>query len=147
MAGKGGKIGAGARGGKSLSVNITIEGVDKTSDEFKRARRDFNSQIRDVMVRVGTSEILPAMTPGLPGWAKMYVLRERSGVFFGSRTRGPMNRALGWLDFGGKRPMDSQRRTGPKVIVKTLDRKRARIDEATLEALMDAFPDALTKGV
>lgn len=147
MAGKGGKIGAGARGGRGLTVSAVIEGDDLTIEQLRRARRDFNGQIRDIMVRVGTSEILPAMTPGLPGWAKMYVLRERSGVFFGSRTRGPMNRALGWLDFGGKRPMDSQRRTGPKVIVKTLDRKRARIDEATLEALMDAFPDALTKGV
>lgn len=141
------KIQAGARGGRSISVGIEIEGLDKTSDEFKKARRDFNAKIRDVMQHVGQQEILPLMTPGLPGWAKMYVLRERSGVFFGSRLRGDMNRALGWMDFGGKRPMDSQRRTGPKVIVKTLDRKRARIDEATLEALLDAFPNALTKGL
>ena len=139
MATKGGKIGAGTRGGRSIDVRIVIEGADKTSDEFKQARREMNARIRDVMVRVGTREVLPLMTQGLPSWARMYVLRERSGVFFGSRQRGDMNRALGWLDFGGKRPDDSQRRTGPHVIMHALDRKRPRIDEATLEALGEAF--------
>jgi hypothetical protein len=132
------KVSAGG-GGRSLSVDIEVEGVEKTSQEFREARSKVNAKIRDVMQKVGQHEVLPIMASGLPGWAKMYVLRERSGVFFGSRARGEMNRALGWWDFGGKRPMDHGRRTGPHVIVKALDRKRDRIDEATLKALMDAF--------
>jgi hypothetical protein len=139
MAARGGKIGAGAGGRGSIDVNIRVEGVAKTSQEFKDARRGFNRQIRDVMVKVGTREILPLVESQLPSWARMYVLRERSGVFIGSRQRGPMNRALGWWDFGGRRPMDSARRTGPHVIVKALDRRRDHIDRAVLDALLDEF--------
>lgn len=134
----------GTRGGRGIDVSIRIEGLDKTSDEFKQARRQFNSAIRDVMNRVGEREVLPTVRSGLPATfggkdTAMFVQRERSGVFIGSKLRGNLNRALGYFDFGGKRPLDSQRRTGPKVIVKTLDRKRDRIDDAVLKELLDTF--------
>lgn len=138
------RISAGSGSRRGIDVNIRIEGADKTSDEFKRARRQFNGAIRDVMVRVGTREVLPTVRSGLPHQfggkdTGMFVQRERSGVFISSRLRGSLNRALGWWDFGGKRPLDSARRTGPKVLLKELDRKRDRIDDAVLAELLKTF--------
>lgn len=130
--------------GRGINVDIRVEGLERTSDEFKQARRKFNGAIRDVMVRVGEREVLPAIRSGLPHAIAgkdtgMFVQRERSGVFIGSRLRGNLNRALGFWDFGGKRPLDHARRTGPKVIVRQLDTKRDRIDDAVLKELLDTF--------
>jgi hypothetical protein len=122
-----------------------VEGVDRTSAEFKQARREFNNRIRDVMVTVGNQTVLPDMRREMTGeigerWAdSLFVQRERSGVFIGSRQRGKMNRALGWLDFGGRRPMDSQIRRGPHVMVRALARHQDSIDDAVLHGLMRAF--------
>lgn len=141
----GGRISTqGTRGGRMIDVNIRVEGVDKTSDEFKQARREFNTRIRNVMQKVGERRVLPTLRSELPAAfggkdTGLFVQRERSGVFIGSRLRGNLNRALGWWDFGGKRPLDSARRTGPKVLVKTLDRKRDEIDDAILDELDKAF--------
>lgn len=141
----GGRISTGTRSSRGIRVDIRIEGVERTSQEFKEARRSFSSAIRDVMDRVGTREVLPdlksemARTLGERWAGTMGIQRERSGVFVKSSARGPLNRALGWLDFGGKRPLDSARRTGPYVIVKTLDRKRDRIDDAVLAELLKTF--------
>lgn len=134
----------GTRRGRAIDVSIRVDGVERTSEVFRQARREFNNRIRDVMVRVGEREVLPIVRAGLPPTfggrdTAMFVQRERSGVFIGSKLRGSLNRALGWWDFGGKRPLDSGRRTGPKVLVKTLDRKRDRIDDATLAELLKAF--------
>jgi hypothetical protein len=71
--------------------------------------------------------------------ASLYTTRERSGVFIGSRLRGPKNRALGWVDFGGKRPRDAQTRAGTKVIWRTIDSKRALIDSRVLQELDREF--------
>jgi hypothetical protein len=138
--------------GKLISVDVVIAGIDKTTAEFKAIRKDINSHIRDVMTRVGEQELLPTMRADFPRLttptkksqvgmmaASLYVQRERSGVFIGSRLRGPKNRALGWIDFGGKRPRDRAARQGPKVIVKTLDSKRALIDSRVLQELEREF--------
>lgn len=142
----GGRISTGGTSrGKAIDVRIHVEGVDRTSDEFKQARREFNDRIRDVMYFVGQGTVLPDMRGRMSAeigqrWAdSLFTQRERSGVFIGSSQRGSLNRALGWLDFGGKRPNDSQRRTGPKVIVQTLDRHRDTIDTAVLKGLNRAF--------
>lgn len=148
----GGAISKGAGGLDAITVAIRIEGLQKTDAEFKRIRRDINGRIRDVMVQVGERELLPTIrsqfpraastTGGLqPGAmaASFYVQRERSGVFIGSRLRGPLNRALGWIDFGGRRPRDTVIRTGPKVLMHTLDAKRALIDERVLQTLEHEF--------
>ncbi len=129
----------GTRSGRSIDVRIVVE--DAASEELRQARRQFNSAIKQVMIKVGERTVLPDMRSQLPGrWGdRLYVQRERSGVFVGSRHRGAMNRAFGWYDFGGKRPLDSGRRTGPKVLVKTLDKHRDRIDDLVLEGLMDEF--------
>jgi hypothetical protein len=139
---RGGRIATGTNSRRSIDVRITVEGVDKTSDEFRQARRDFNSAIRGVMVRVGQREVLPEIEQRMgayAGFARPYVQRERSGVFIGSKARGAENRAVGWLDFGGKRPLDTKRREGPYAIVKTLDRKRDRIDDEVLRELLETF--------
>jgi hypothetical protein len=71
--------------------------------------------------------------------ASLKTYRERSGVFIGSRLRGPKNRALGWIDFGGKRPRDTSTSRGTKVILRTIDSKRALIDTRVLQELEREF--------
>ena len=129
-----------------INVRFRIGGVDKTSDAFKRVRRDINARMRDVMVRVGEREVLPDLRQNFPVKSgamasSLRIERERSGVFVGSNLRGKRNRALGWVDFGGKRPRDAQRRPGTKVIFRTLDAKRRLIDTRVLEGVVAEFRD------
>jgi hypothetical protein len=136
------RIATGTNSRRHIDVRITVEGVDKTSEEFRQARREFNKAIRGVMVRVGEREVLPEIKREMGAYAdfaRPYVQRERSGVFIGSKARGAENRAVGWLDFGGKRPLDTARREGPYAIVRSLDRKRDRIDDEVTRELLKTF--------
>lgn len=140
---RGGRVSASGRGpGPAISVHARIEGVEKTSEEFRQARRQFNAAMRDVIVEAGEKAVLPAIKSEFPSrqWAEtLFVKRDRTTVFIGSRLRGALNRALGWLDFGGRRPKDSRRRRGPYVIVTQLDRRREYIDATILAGLMKTF--------
>jgi hypothetical protein len=147
-----GTQGAGQLG---IRVHVRVEGLDRTEAEFKRISREVNGRMRDVMVRVGERKALPQIRARFPtlsestdrGLAKgamagsLRVQRERSGVFISSRLRKAEDRALGWIDFGGKRPRDSGYRAGTKVIVTTLDRLRPTIDKDVLDELMHEFRD------
>lgn len=141
----GGALRAYSSGGPTFQLAIRLEGLEKTSDEFKQARREINVKLRDIMERVGKREALPfvvsAMRARIGGsWAgTLFVKRDRVGVFIGSRLKRGLNRALGWLDFGGKRPQDTGRRQGPKTLVTTLDKRRRSIDDRILKELMDVF--------
>jgi hypothetical protein len=139
-------------GGQMISVTATITGVEKTSEQFKLIRRDINAHMRDVMERVGDQELLPLIKADFPKLStptkyvqagvmagSLRTYRERSGVFIGTRLRGPKNRALGWVDFGGKRPRDTSTRSGTKVILRTIDSKRALIDTRVLQELDREF--------
>lgn len=145
------KAGGSSRG-QMIAVNFKVTGIEKTSAEFKAIRRDINGRMRDLMVRVGEHELLPIIRAGFPRLAtpqpnvqagmmagSLKIVRERSGVFVGSTLRGPMNRAMGWVDFGGKRPNDTTYRVGPKVLVRSIDAKRALIDTRVLEELDREF--------
>lgn len=131
------------RGGRQFALDIRVDGAEKTSDEFKQIRRTINAQLRDAMVKAGERSVLPAIKSDLPGrWGStLFVKRERGGVFIGSRLRGPMNRALGWFDFGGRRPRDTVRRSGTYAIVRGLQSRRPQIDDAILDELRKAFSD------
>jgi hypothetical protein len=138
--------------GRMIGVDIKIVGVEKTSDEFKAIRRDINHRMRDLMVRVGEHELLPLIRAGFPRLStpqkgireglmagSLKIQRERSGVFVSSGLRGGLNRALGWIDFGGQRPHDTTRRQGSRVIVRALDARRALIDQRILQELDKEF--------
>lgn len=142
MAGGSLKAGTRDKSGPAIAVHARIEGAEKTSKEFRDARRQFNAAMRDVIEEAGERAVLPAIKANFPSRRfadTLYVKRDRIGVFIGSRERGSLNRAVGWLDFGGKRPRDSVRRRGPYVIVRELDRRREYIDTAILVALMKTF--------
>jgi hypothetical protein len=144
MALRGGKLSASTgRGGQAFQVDVRIMGATKTSDEFKQIRRSINARLREAMVTAGERSVLPSIKSGLPAkWGEtLFVKRDRGGVFIGSRLRGSMNRALGWFDFGGRRPNDTARRDGPHVIVRRLQGERPAIDRAISEALEHAFAD------
>lgn len=145
MAPRGGRIstGTGRGGGEAFQVQVRVDGAQKASDEFKQISRTINGRLREAMVKAGETSVLPAIKGGLPAtWAEtLFVKRDRSGVFIGSRLRGSMNRALGWFDFGGRRPNDTERRRGPHVIVNELQGKRPEIDRAIRHELERAFSD------
>lgn len=139
----GGRLSAsGTKGQPAMSVTARIDGVEKTSAEFRQARRQFNTAMRDVIAEAGNKAVLPAIKSRFPSrrfGASLYVKRDRSTVFIGSRMRGNLNRAVGWLDFGGRRTHDSRRRVGPRVILTELHGRRHIIDHEILVGLMKTF--------
>lgn len=141
---RGGSLSTSGGGGPAYTVRARIEGLEKTSAAFRAARRRFNAALRTVLQQAGEKTVLPAiksrfarLTGRFAG--SLYVKRDRTTVFIGSRMRGGENRALGWIDFGGRHPRHKGRRTGPYVIVTELRRRRAMIDEAILAGLTKTF--------
>lgn len=140
--GRGGRLSAASTGEPGLTVTARITGVERTSDQFKRARREFNSKMRDVIAAAGERSVLPAIKARFPSrrfGASLFVRRDRTTVFIGSRMRGSLNRAVGWLDFGGKRPLDRRVRIGPQVIVTELRGRRHLIDHEVYVGLLQTF--------
>jgi hypothetical protein len=130
--------------GSPLVVRARIEGLEKTSAEFRAARRRFNATMRSVLQAAGELIVLPAvkhnfkrLTGRFAG--SLYVQRDRTTVFIGSRMRGGENRAVGWIDFGGRHPRHQRRRKGPYVIVRELNRRRSGVEQAVLKGLMKNF--------
>lgn len=127
-----------------MQVRVRVSGVDKTTDEFKKIRRNVNGVMRDAQQKVGERVVLPPLRAELHAvagaWADtVQVKRDRLDVFIGSRLRGTENRALGWLDFGGKRKQDSRRRIGPHIISRTLESKQDEIRDQISDAVLDQF--------
>jgi hypothetical protein len=123
-------------------VHARIEGLEKTSKEFREARRDFNKAMRNAIVKAGESAVLPAVKARFPSRRfaqSLFIKRDRTTVFIGSRLRGTLNRAVGWLDFGGRRERDTVRRVGPHAIVEGLRQRRPLIDEAVLREVTATF--------
>jgi hypothetical protein len=153
---RGGRIGVSGSGSAPLvRLGIRVEGVDRTTDEFKRIRRDINTALRDAMQRAGERTVVPAIKSalprkdpsvkgGLPSGAmasSIAVKRDRLDVQIKSTLPKNLDRALGWVDFGGQRPRDTKVRVGPHVIVSTLDAKSDAIDQAVLDELAVQFRD------
>lgn len=144
MAPKGGtlKAAGSTTGGPAISVSVHIAGLERTSDEFKQARKDVNSKLRDALEKAGKREALPQIRSQFGSRtfaATLKVFRDRTTVYVGSSARGSLNRAVGWWDFGGRRPRDSAARVGPHTIVSVLQDRRPLIDRAILEELMQVF--------
>lgn len=144
MTTRGGAISVAGGSGPVLSIGVRIEGVEKTTAEFKAVRRDINAAMRAAQEKVGKQHVLPIMTtrlaPVAGKWAgTLYVRRDRVDVFIGARLRGQLNRALGWLDFGGRRPRDAHVRKGPHVMVRTLQEQQPKIRGDIGDAVLDEF--------
>jgi hypothetical protein len=139
----GGRLSSGGYGaGPLIDVSVRISGVEKTSQEFKDARRDVNRKLRQAIQTAGERAVLPQIKRGFGSrtfGASLFVKKDRTTVFIGSKLRGSLNRAVGWWDFGGQRPRDHARRKGRYTIVRMLQARRPIIDRAILEALDDTF--------
>lgn len=155
-ASRGGRIAqSGTTAGPIVRLQIHVDGINRTTDEFKRIRRDINTALRDSMQRVGEATVVPAIksaipvkdpsiTRGLPSGAmaaSIAVKRDRLDVVIQSKLPKRLDRALGWVDFGGKRPKDAKTRVGPHVIVSTLDAKAHDIDDAVFAEVSRQFHD------
>lgn len=136
-----------------VAMRFKVDAV-QASDEFKRIRRDIGGLMRDTVVKVGTSQVVPLIKAkmtiksaddanrGLPVAAmqsSIYIRRDRTTVIIASRLTGAKNRALGWIDFGGQRARDTTRRTGTHAILSGVDAKRPVIDAELLRALLEEF--------
>lgn len=141
----GGNISVSGRGAEApIVVGARIEGLEKTSAEFKAARRRFNAALRTVLQVAGEVTVLPvikAKFKRLTGRFEesLYVKRDRTTVFIGSRMRGGENRAVGWIDFGGRHPLHKRRRKGLYVIVTELNKRQPLIQEQILIGLGKTF--------
>jgi hypothetical protein len=141
----GGNISVSGPGSDSpIIVRARIEGLEKTSAEFKAARRRFNAALRTVLQTAGERTVLPVIKlkfKRLTGRFanSLYVKRDRTTVFIGSRMRGGENRAVGWIDFGGRHPLHKRRRKGLYVIVDELNKRQPVINEAILVGLTKTF--------
>lgn len=136
--------GLGREAGPVPIVRARIEGVEKTSQEFKDARRQFNTKMRDVIQAAGETSVLPIIKLRFKRKSgrfadSLFVRRDRTTVFIGSKMRGGENRAVGWVDFGGRHPLFTRRRKGLYVIVRTLEERQALITEAILLGLTRTF--------
>jgi hypothetical protein len=151
---RGGRISAMGEGdGPAIRLQIKVEGVPRTSDEFKRIRRNINTALRDAMERVGQRTVLPviksslpkkdpSVTSGLPVGAMasgIAIKRDRLDVVIKSTLPKQLDRALGWIDFGGKRPQDTKVRVGPHVIVSTLNAKSGAIEDEIYREIEHQF--------
>ena len=88
-----------------IRIRATITGADKTSDTFKKARRDVYRRARTGMKRAGERAILPfarssteAKSP-VPG-SGVVVKTTGTYAYLTARTR-KQGRILGYLNFGG----------------------------------------------
>jgi hypothetical protein len=102
-----------------IRVYATIEGAERTSDEFKQARREVNIRTRSGVKRAGERAILPfgrretrTHTPVDPNL--LIVKTTSSGGYMTLRTR-KANRIVGLLNYGGKlgpvRPKKTRKRS------------------------------------
>lgn len=136
--------GIGREAGPPIVVRARIEGIEKTSAEFKAARRRFNATLRTVIQQAGERSVLPVIKMKFPKLTRrfansLYVQRDRTTVFIGSKMRGAENRAVGWIDFGGRHPLFKRRREGAYVIVTELTKRRPLIEEQILLGLSKTF--------
>lgn len=153
-ASRGGRVGAsGEGGGPAIRLQFRITGADKTSDDFKRIRKEINTALRNAMERVGQRTVVPAIKSGLPRKdastqrglppgamaSSIAVKRDRLDVVIKSTLSKDLDRALGWIDFGGKRQRDTTVRVGPHVIVGTLNAKSDAIEHGIYDELGDLF--------
>lgn len=144
---------AGEGAGPAIRLQIRVEGIEKTSDEFKRIRTGINTAMRDAMARVGERQVVPVIKSGLPrkdaGTSRglppgamassITVKRDRLDVVIRSTLPKDLDRALGWIDFGGKRQRDTKVRVGPHVIVGTLNAKAGAIEDELFDELRHQF--------
>lgn len=154
MAGSGG-----GTGGLSISVKIDAE---RTSDEFKRIRRDTRRIAGEAAVAAGEKVALPAARRHAPGFIRttLYVKRRGTDAVLTTRLPGKKGRVVGLLEYGGTvrtviRPKNGQAiltPEGPRAAVNkprkykgkhfmsdAIHKNRRQIDEAILEETMKAF--------
>lgn len=150
---RGGRVAQGSSTGPAIRLQIKVSGADKTSDEFRRIRGQINTSLRDAMERVGQRVVVPVIKSSLPRKdpsdqrglppgamaASITVKRDRLDVVIKSTLPKAQDRALGWIDFGGKRQNDTKVRVGPHVIVGTLNAKSDAIEEGIYHELRTMF--------
>jgi hypothetical protein len=134
-----------------IDFKFRIEGVERNSEAFKAIKRDINARMRETMVRVGERELLPTMRQKAEfPWvaSALKINKERSGVFVGTTlpkmgtmsARGRVtDRALGYIDFGGRWHSKGPKREGNRAIIGTLEAKATLIDQRVLDGVLKEF--------
>jgi hypothetical protein len=104
------------RGGGDIGLVIRASvDAERTSDQFKAARKEFNRDLKEAMQDAGEETVLPDAKRNAAGLkvagasvpASLVVKARGSSAILQSTMRGKKNRAVGLLEFG---------RTGTKTI-------------------------------
>lgn len=144
-----------------LKISVKID-ADRTSDEFKRIRRNARATAGEAAMRAGEKVALPAARRGAPGFIRttLYVKRRGTSAVLTTRLPGKKARVVGLLEYGGTvrtviKPKGARALStpqGPRAAVSgprtykgkhfmsdAIHKHRRQIDEAILEETMQAF--------
>lgn len=94
--------------GGAFQVKVLVD-AEKTSDEFKQARRDFNQRLKHALKVAAEKVVLPVAkrlaaglkVDGVPIAGTLKVVPRSNHSYLASTLRGKKNRAAGLLEFGG----------------------------------------------
>lgn len=88
-----------------IKVTAKIDGVEKTSDEFKQARREIYRRTRTGMKRAGERTILPAARASTavrtPLQGSQVVVKSTASYAYLTGQTVKAGRILGYLNYGG----------------------------------------------
>jgi hypothetical protein len=148
----------------ALRIDVKVEGVDRTSDEFKQIRRGARKTAGDAAQAAGEKVALPHAKRHAPGFIKTTLVSKRRGTSATLTTRlpGKKARVVGLLEYGGtvrtrivprngqaivtpqgpRAAVNKPRRyKGKHFLTDAVYKNRRQIDEAILEETLRAFDD------
>lgn len=92
-----------------MNINVDVEGVERTTREFREVRRQLATDLSDLEAGVAERTVLPEAqrrasglrVEGQPVAASLVVRKRRSAPYMTTRLRGKRGRAVGLLEYGG----------------------------------------------
>lgn len=152
-----------------VAISVRID-ADRATDEFRQARREFNTRLRAALVKAGERAVLPSARRLAPRFisSSLYVRARSSTAIITTRLRGKLGRVAGLLHWGGtiRTPIGPKgkqalwwpgadhpvavvraprRIRGRYYLTRAVEQNRPRIDRIVLEEMLRAF-DGLDTG-
>jgi hypothetical protein len=121
----------------AIRIQARVEGVDKTSAEFKQARRQIQGKQRKGVRQAGEEAVQPlarrTVERHAPVAANQIVIRSTTTTAYIAVRQRRASRIVGWLNYGGilpavtvrkKRAMVFTSKTGEKVFTRRIGPRR-----------------------
>lgn len=89
-----------------MHVRVNVEGAERTSAEFKRARKEVRSRMRTAILTAAEREVLPDARRNAPAVSgrlrgSLIVRGKYNGAYITTKMRGKRARYVGLHEFGG----------------------------------------------